>query len=136
MHINRDFPDTSDDEEESCHRYTYPYPIEDHYKAHTEEESDYYGEPPCNHCGVQFDHRNNCQDRPWHFYNEDDKIKFLTDKGLMHLYKAPAEDVNKDAIIEDIKMTEEIISCDICSTKVENSEFVIYKHKDENHGAS
>ena len=54
----------------------------------------------------------------------------------MHLYKAPAEDVNKDAIIEGIKATEEIISCDICSTKVENSEFAIYKHKDENHGAS
>ena len=47
----------------------------------------------------------------------------------MHLYKAPAEDVNKETIIEDIKMTEEIISCDICSTKVENYEFVIYKQK-------
>ena len=31
MHINRDFPDTSDDEEESGHRYTYLYPIEDYY---------------------------------------------------------------------------------------------------------
>ena len=54
----------------------------------------------------------------------------------MHLYKAPAEDYNKNAIIEDTKTTEETISCDICSTKVENSEFAIYKHKDENHGAS
>ena len=55
-HANKNIPDSSDDEEESGYRYTYPYPIEDHFKT----EPEYYGEPPCTHCKVQFDHKNEC----------------------------------------------------------------------------
>ena len=77
---NRNIPDSSDDEEESGHRYTYPYPNEDHFRSNQKEESDYYDEPPCKHCGVQNDHRNDCQYHDWDWYIESEKIQFLTGK--------------------------------------------------------
>ena len=71
----------------------------------------------CKHCGIQNDHREECQDHAWHLFIEKDKIKFLTARGLMHLYKAPTKtkDITKEE--KNTQDIEDTLNCDICNIK-------------------